>query len=104
MIDHRQLIAELAQQTAALEAALSHQQWEQAEPLVASRLELLKTLASQPPADPELLASLQELAATIQASEQEMVRQIETAQQQVGEQLRGLQAGNKATHLYQQNR
>ena len=104
MIDHRQLIAELAQQTAALEAALSHQQWEQAEPLVASRLELLKTLASQPPSDPELLASLKELAATILASEHEMIRRIETAQLQVGEQLRGLQAGNKATHLYQQNR
>lgn len=104
MMDHRQLIAELAQQTAALEAALSHQEWEQAEPLVARRLELLKTLAADPPADPQLLASLQALAATIQASEQEMIRQIETAQQQVGDQLRGLQAGSKATHLYQQNR
>lgn len=104
MMDHRQLIDELAQQTAALEAALLHQEWEQAEPLVARRLELLKTLAAEPPADPQLLASLQALVATIRASEQEMIRQIETAQQQVGEQLRGLQAGNKATHLYQQNR
>ena len=104
MIDHLQLLDELEQQTAALEAALSHQQWEQAEPLVASRLELLKTLASQPPSDPELLASLKELTTTIQATEHEMVRQMQTAQQQVGEQLRGLQAGNKATHLYKQNR
>lgn len=104
MMDHRQLIDELAQQTAALEAALLHQEWEQAEPLVARRLELLKTLAAEPPADPQLLASLQALVTAIQVSEQEMIRQIETAQQQVGEQLRGLQAGNKATHLYQQNR
>lgn len=104
MMDHRQLIDELAQQTAALEAALSHQEWEQAGLLVASRLELLKSLAAEPPADPESLASLQELATTIQVSEQEMIRQIESAQQEVGEQLRGLQAGNKATHLYQQNR
>ena len=104
MMDHRQLIDELAQQTAALEAALLHQEWEQAEPLVARRLELLKTLAAEPPADPQLLASLQALVATIRASEQEMIRQIESAQLQVGEQLRGLQAGNKATHLYQQNR
>ena len=104
MTDYPQLITQLEQQSAALEAALSHQEWELAEPLVASRLELLKTLASQPPSDPELLASLQELAATIQATEHEMVRQMQTAQQQVGEQLRGLQAGNKATHLYKQNR
>ena len=53
MMDHRQLIDELAQQTAALEAALLHQEWEQAEPLVARRLELLKTLAAEPPADPQ---------------------------------------------------
>ena len=104
MTDYLQLISQLEQQSAALEAALLHQEWEQAESLVATRLVVLKALADTPPSDPVLLTRLKQLAATIQASEAELARQIETAQIEVGDQLRGLLAGNKATNLYQQNR
>ena len=104
MTDYLQLISQLEQQSAALEAALSHQEWEQAETLAATRIQLLKLLSSQPPSDPVLLARLKELAVSLQASESGLVRQIEVAQLEVGDQLRGLLAGNKAANLYQQNR
>ena len=104
MTDYLQLISQLEQQSAALEAALSHQEWEQAETLAATRIQLLKLLSSQPPSDPVLLARLKELAVALQASESGLVRQIEVAQLEVGDQLRGLLAGNKAANLYQQNR
>ncbi len=104
MTDYLQLISQLEQQSAALEAALSHQEWEQAETLAATRIQLLKLLSSQPPSDPVLLARLKELAVALQASETGLVRQIEVAQLEVGDQLRGLLAGNKAANLYQQNR
>ncbi len=104
MTDYLQLISQLEQQSAALEAALLHQEWEQAESLVATRLVVLKALADTPPSDPVLLTRLKQLAATIQASEAELVRQIEASQLEVADQLRGLLAGSKASNIYQQNR
>ena len=104
MTDYPQLITQLEQQSAALEAALSHQEWELTETLVASRLQLLKLLSSQPPTEPILLARLKELAVSIQLSETELVRQIEASQLEVADQLRGLLAGSKASNIYQQNR
>lgn len=104
MIDYPGMLVELEQLTAALEAALSHQEWEQAEGIMAQRLILLRLLGSEQPEDPQMRLQLKEAAVRITRQEQEMVRLMQSEQHQILEKLRVLIAGNKVTQLYQQNR
>lgn len=104
MIDYPGMLVELEQLTAALEAALSHQEWGQAEGIMAQRLTLLRMLSSEQPEDPQLRLQLREAALRISQQEQEMVRLMQSEQHQILEKLRVLIAGNKVTQLYQQNR
>lgn len=104
MIDHLQLLDELEQQTAALEVAVSHQQWEEAALIMERRLLILQTLTDHPVTDETLRSQIRQLATTILAREQQLTLVLRSKQQTVEQLLLNLKVAGKARQLYRQNR
>jgi len=104
MIDYIACMDALEQKTAALEAALSHNQWELAISLMDERLAIMAQLASEPITDPVINNRLKSLAQSLQAREQEMVASIQNVQTILNRELHEFMLGNKAAQIYKQNR
>ncbi|MDH0475834.1 hypothetical protein SJS40_15835 [Aeromonas caviae] len=103
MIAHLQLLDELEQQTAALEVAVSHQQWEEAALIMERRLLILQTLTDHPVTDETLRSQIRQLATTILAREQQLTLVLRSKQQTVEQLLLNLKVAGKARQLYRQH-
>ena len=68
-----QLLDELEQQTAALEAAVSHQHWEASQRLMTSRLAILQQLSAEPAVDPQVRQRIVAVATKLAAQEQQEI-------------------------------
>lgn len=104
MIVPSDLLQELEQLTAALEAAVSHQQWEEAALIMERRLLILQTLTDHPVTDETLRSQIRQLATTILAREQQLTLVLRSEQQTVEQLLLNLKVAGKARQLYRQNR
>ena len=72
MIDYQQLIMQLEQQTAALEAAVLQREFDLAIDIMLSRIALFEILISNPIIDPDLKKSLNESMLKIEEKEREV--------------------------------
>lgn len=97
------LLLELEQLTAALEAAVSHEQWAEAAVIMEHRLLILQTLTDHPVTDEVLCSQIRELATTILAREQQLTLVLRSEQQAVEQLLLNLKVAGKARQLYRQH-
>ena len=104
MIDHLQLLDELEQQTAALEAAVSHQHWEESQRLMTSRLAILQQLSAEPASDPQVRQRIVAVATKLAEQEQLLVQVLHQQQQAIEHSLLNLRTAQRARQLYQQHR
>ena len=104
MIDYRQLVMELEQQTAALEAAVLQREFDLAIDIMLSRIALFEILISNPIIDPDLKKSLNESMLKIEEKEREVTLFLMSEKDYISNKLHNIMDGNKASQLYQDNR
>ena len=104
MIDYQQLIMQLEQQTAALEAAVLQREFDLAIDIMLSRIALFEILISNPIIDPALKKSLNESMLKIEEKEREVTLFLMSEKDYISNKLHNIMDGNKASQLYQDNR
>ncbi len=104
MIDYQQLIMQLEQQTAALEAAVLQREFDLAIDIMLSRIALFEILISNPIIDPDLKKSLNESMLKIEEKEREVTLFLMSEKDYISNKLHNIMDGNKASQLYQDNR
>lgn len=104
MIDYQQLIMQLEQQTAALEAAVLQREFDFAIDIMLSRIALFEILISNPIIDPDLKKSLNESMLKIEEKEREVTLFLMSEKDYISNKLHNIMDGNKASQLYQDNR
>ena len=104
MIDYRQLVMELEQQTAALEAAVLQREFDLATEIMLSRIALFEILISNPVIDLVLKKSLNESMLKIEKKEREITLFLISEKEYISNKLHNIMDGNKASQLYQDNR
>ena len=104
MIDYRQLVIELEQQTAALEAAVLQREFDLATDIMLSRIALFEILILNPVTDPVLKKLLHESMLKIGEKEREVTLFLMSEKSYISNKLYNVMDGNKASQLYQDNR
>lgn len=104
MIDYRQLVIELEQQTAALEAAVLQREFDLATDIMLSRIALFEILILNPTIDPALKKILHESMLKIEEKEREVKLFLMSEKKYISNKLCNVMDGNKASQLYQDNR
>lgn len=104
MIDYQQLIMQLEQQTAALEAAVLQREFDLATEIMLSRIALFEILISNPVIDLVLKKSLNESMLKIEEKEREVTLFLMSEKDYISNKLHNIMDGNKASQLYQDNR
>ena len=104
MIDYRQLVIELEQQTAALEAAVLQREFDLATEIMLSRIALFEILISNPVIDLVLKKSLNESMLKIEKKEREITLFLISEKEYISNKLHNIVDGSKASQLYQDNR
>lgn len=104
MIDYRQLVMELEQQTAALEAAVLQREFELATDIMLSRIALFEILILNPVTDQTLKKLLNESILKIEEKEKEVTLFLMSEKDYISNRLHNVMDGNKASQLYQDNR
>lgn len=103
MIDYIALLTELEQLTAALEAAVSHQHWDETNNLMLSRIKIMKILCEFPSADETIKQRVQEVAKSIIERELLLRSTVEKKKYETAHLLRTLLSASKASQQYLKN-
>jgi len=104
MIDYRQLVIELELQTAALEAAVLHREFDLAVNIMSSRINLFERLTSIPVTDPILKNELKDSMLKIEEKEREITLFLMSEKDIISNKLHNVMDGSKASQFYHDNR